>query len=76
MNYPFPNRKKLVGVRLCRDEEPVEIQIENDDGEDATNIVISHNQVVLVEFDIIEPYLIERNDFELSYSVCSIHPVT
>ena len=67
MNYPFPNRKKLVGVRLCKNEDPIEIHVENDmDGDDTSSIAISNDQVVIIEFDIIEPYLIERNDFELS----------
>lgn len=71
MNSPFPNRKKLVGVRLYKNQEPLEIPIEGDLDGEATNIQISNDHVTIVEFDIIESYLIDGNDFELSYPICS-----
>ena len=45
MSSPFPNRKKLIGVRLFKEQDPISIPIENDmDGED-TSIEISFDHV-------------------------------
>ena len=71
MSSPFPNRKKLIGVRLFKEQDPISIPIENDmDGED-TSIEISFDHVTIVEYDVIEPLLLGKTDFELSFNVSS-----
>ena len=67
MDCPFPNRKKLVGVRVLPGNDPVEIPIDNEDT--MTTIRISSDKVTIVEYEVVEPFLLNSTVFELSYSV-------
>ena len=66
-NYPFPNRKKLVGIKLTKQQDPVVIQLEGDgDDEEVDSIPISYEHVTIVEYDRIEYHLMNESIFELS----------
>ena len=71
MDCPFPNRKKLVGVRVLPGNDPVEIPIDNEDT--MTTIRISSDKVTIVEYEVVEPFLLNSTVFELSYSVSNKH---
>ncbi|KAK8814012.1 hypothetical protein WA538_000365, partial [Blastocystis sp. DL] len=64
MDCPFPNRKKLVGVRVLPGNDPVEIPIDNEDT--MTTIRISSDKVTIVEYEVVEPFLLNSTVFELS----------
>lgn len=64
---PFPNRKKLVGVRIREGGEPVEIPMEDDaDSGEVVTIRITSDHVTVVEYEVIESYLLGNSSFELS----------
>ena len=71
MSSPFPNRKKLIGVRLFKEQDPISIAVENDMNGEDTSIEISFDHVTIVEYDVIEPLLLGKTDFELSFNVSS-----
>lgn len=64
MDCPFPDRKRLVGVRVLPGNDPVEIPINNEDT--MTTIHITSDKVTIVEYEIVEPFLLNSTVFELS----------
>lgn len=67
MDSPFPNRKKLVGIRLREGSEPVEIPAEEDgDTGEVVTIRISSDHVTVVQYEVIEAVLLGSSRFELS----------
>lgn len=67
MDSPFPNRKKLVGIRLRDSGEPVEIPAEEDgDTGEVVTIRISSDHVTVVQYEVIEAVLLGSSRFELS----------
>lgn len=67
---PFVNKKKLVGVRLHKKGEPFEISVdEAAEGGEISSVRITSEQWTIVEYELIEPYLLGNTYFELSFSV-------
>ena len=70
MNSPFVNRKKLVSVRIHGNNEPIEIPVEEEtESGEMVNIRITNDHLTIVEYDLIEPYLLGSHVFELSWLV-------
>ena len=67
---PFVNKKKLVGVRLHKKGEPFEISVDEEaEGGEISSVRITSEQWTIVEYELIEPYLLGSTYFELSFSV-------
>ena len=66
MDCPFPNTKKLVGVRLLAGNDPVEIPVEDKSTGDTVDVRIGTDHVTVIEFEIIGPFLLGSDIFELS----------
>lgn len=66
MDCPFPNTKKLVGVRVLPGNDPIEIPVEDEGTGDTVDVRIGTDHVTVVEFEIIEPFLLGSDVFELS----------
>ena len=67
---PFVNRKKLVSVRIHGNNEPIEIPVEEEtESGEMVNIRITNDHLTIVEYDLIEPYLLGSHVFELSWLV-------
>ena len=67
---PFVNKKKLVGVRLHKKGEPFEISVDEEaEGGEISSVRITSEQWTIVEYELIEPYLLGSTYFELSFFV-------
>ncbi|KAK8789557.1 hypothetical protein WA171_001649 [Blastocystis sp. BT1] len=66
MDCPFPNTKKLVGVRLLAGNDPVEIPVEDKSTGETVDVRIGTDHVTVIEFEIIEPFILGSDTFELS----------
>mgnify|MGYP000003099003 CR=1 FL=1 len=71
MDCPFPNTKKLVGVRLLAGNDPVEIPVEDKSTGETVDVRIGTDHVTVIEFEIIEPFILGSDTFELSSVVCN-----
>ena len=57
----------MVGVRIREGGEPVEIPMEDDaDSGEVVTIRITSDHVTVVEYEVIESYLLGNSNFELS----------